>query len=136
MVLYERKGKARGRAGREYDLTDPELTALIEPDLMEQLQEDIELLEVGVAVCARLTGQLTDWLACWRAYSACPCWRSVGQLHVCMGHVGVRGRPTLGTASLRCAACGQVLGDELDHEAVLRGDITPMFFGSGARART
>ena len=49
MILYERAGAARARKGagskREYPLDDPELRALIEPDLWEQLQEDVELLQ-------------------------------------------------------------------------------------------
>eukprot|EP00798_Chlamydomonas_sp_ICE-L_P029642 gene29642-18281_t len=69
VLIYSRTG-AKGSKGetKEYDLDDAELENLIEPDLLEQLHEDVELLEV--------------------------------------------------------------LGDELDKEAVLRGEVTPMFFTS------
>jgi hypothetical protein len=46
-------------AQHEYDLSDPALGAIIEPDLMEQLHEDLELLEVrmrALALLARLVG--------------------------------------------------------------------------------
>ncbi len=49
-MLYEKRGqagRAKGATKSEYDLSDPELRSLIEPDLWEQLQEDVELLEVG-----------------------------------------------------------------------------------------
>jgi len=49
VVLYERKGssgRSKGATKKEYDLQDPELKELIEPDLLEQLHEDVELLEV------------------------------------------------------------------------------------------
>ncbi len=47
--MYEKRGaagRARGAAKAEYDLSDPELPSLMEPDLWEQLQEDVELLQV------------------------------------------------------------------------------------------
>eukprot|EP00198_Chlamydomonas_reinhardtii_P012781 XP_001702118.1 peptide-chain release factor [Chlamydomonas reinhardtii] len=50
VVLYEKRGqagRAKGASKSEYELSDPELRQLIEPDLWEQLQEDVELLEVG-----------------------------------------------------------------------------------------
>ncbi|KAF5828532.1 P-loop containing nucleoside triphosphate hydrolase protein [Dunaliella salina] len=55
-------------AQKEYELSDPALQSIIEPDLLEQLHEDLELLEV--------------------------------------------------------------LGDSLDVEAIHRGEITPLYFGS------
>ncbi|KAG2490076.1 hypothetical protein HYH03_011541 [Edaphochlamys debaryana] len=49
VVMYEKSGaagRAKGARRSEYALTDPELPSLMEPDLWEQLQEDVELLEV------------------------------------------------------------------------------------------
>mmetsp|Transcript_23531 Transcript_23531/g.61232 ORF Transcript_23531/g.61232 Transcript_23531/m.61232 type:complete len:647 (-) Transcript_23531:564-2504(-) len=68
VVTYERRGKGQAAVQKEYELSDPALQSIIEPDLLEQLHEDLELLEV--------------------------------------------------------------LGDSLDVEAIHRGDITPLYFGS------
>ncbi|KAL6747846.1 peptide-chain release factor [Haematococcus lacustris] len=68
VVLFERGARGKGAVGREYELSDPALHSLIEPDLRAQLEEELELL--------------------------------------------------------------QVLGDELDPDALLKGEVTPMFFGS------
>jgi peptide chain release factor 3 len=46
VYLYTKGGRGKGAARSEYDLTDPSLEGLIEPDLWEQLQEEVELLEV------------------------------------------------------------------------------------------
>jgi len=45
----------RGKAGSKaaYDLADPALKELIDPDLYEQLQEEVELLEVGAQLIWR-----------------------------------------------------------------------------------
>ncbi len=48
VVLYSKAARGHGaRAGVErLSLNDPALAELLEPDLFEQLQEDVELLEV------------------------------------------------------------------------------------------
>lgn len=50
VVLYQRKQaggtRAKSAAMTEYDLEDPELSNLIEADLLDQLREDVELLQV------------------------------------------------------------------------------------------
>ena len=70
VVLYAKRGvtgRNKGASKQEYDLSDPELPSLIEPDLWLQLQEDVELLEVGGqmgrgggegAVCVLVPGRL------------------------------------------------------------------------------
>lgn len=46
MYQRSRQGNRKGATKQEYAVTDPELKELIEPDLFDQLFEDIELLEV------------------------------------------------------------------------------------------
>jgi peptide chain release factor 3 len=46
--VYTKGAKGRGALSSEYALSDPTLQALVEPDLWEQLQEEVELLEVCV----------------------------------------------------------------------------------------
>ncbi|PNW87891.1 hypothetical protein CHLRE_01g006150v5 [Chlamydomonas reinhardtii] len=56
VVLYEKRGqagRAKGASKSEYELSDPELRQLIEPDLWEQLQEDVELLETFIQQAAK-----------------------------------------------------------------------------------
>jgi hypothetical protein len=47
VLLYTKGGRGKGATASAYSLTDPQLQGLIEPDLWEQLQEEVELLEVG-----------------------------------------------------------------------------------------
>jgi hypothetical protein len=47
VLLYTKGGRGKGATASAYDLSDPQLQGLIEPDLWEQLQEEVELLEVG-----------------------------------------------------------------------------------------
>jgi hypothetical protein len=59
----------QGVAGQRYKLGSPELSELIEPDLLEQLNEDVELLEVGgshmcFGFCRRLAPGVHQSLAC------------------------------------------------------------------------
>lgn len=48
VTLYQRSnaGNRKGATKKEYSIDDPELKTLIEPDLWDQLLEDVELLEV------------------------------------------------------------------------------------------
>lgn len=54
VIMFDRSGKSRGQGaiGASYEFDDPALETLIEPDLLEQLREDVELLEVGWCVVA------------------------------------------------------------------------------------
>lgn len=57
VLLYTKGGRGKGATSTEYDLSDPSLQELIEPDLWEQLQEEVELLEVRLwfLACVRCT---------------------------------------------------------------------------------
>jgi hypothetical protein len=44
--LYTKGGRGKGASASEFELSDPQLSTLIEPDLLEQLHEEVELLEV------------------------------------------------------------------------------------------
>jgi peptide subunit release factor RF-3 len=55
VLLYTKGGRGKGASSTEYELSDPQLQGLIEPDLWEQLQEEVELLEVGSSVRQRVS---------------------------------------------------------------------------------
>ncbi|GBF94326.1 peptide chain release factor [Raphidocelis subcapitata] len=46
VLLYKKGLRGKAATKEAYDLGDPELEGLIEPDLLEQLREDVELLEL------------------------------------------------------------------------------------------
>lgn len=46
VLLYTKGGRGKGASASEYELSDPQLSDLIDPDLLEQLHEEVELLEV------------------------------------------------------------------------------------------
>ncbi len=47
VLLYTRGIKGKGATSTRYALDDPQLSTLIEPELYEQLMDDVELLEVS-----------------------------------------------------------------------------------------
>lgn len=47
MILYKKGLRGKAATKEAYNIGDAELSNLIEPDLYEQLMEDVELLDVS-----------------------------------------------------------------------------------------
>ena len=102
VILYERAAaaaRAKGLSGREVDFDAPELEELIEPDLLAQLREDVELLQVGGRSGAGGPLRLCVYMCVWGGYAhmllvflcVCVCVRACVRACVCRGWWGGRG---------------------------------------------